>query len=666
MDLTWYRNRLGRMSGAELAYRVQQRASSLLQKRGLFTARHVPTPDLQQTSQPWGFAGGRIDAAPYIAAAERILEGRLNIFALDADAAPLGHPPEWNRDPRTGTVAPLVFGKLLNYRDETLVGDIKYLWEPSRHLHLVTLAQAYYLTGELRYVAGLQRQLRSWWDACPYLLGPHWASSLELAIRLINWSWVWHLLGGLNGPVLGTAAHREMRDRWLQSIYQHAHFIHGHCSRFSSANNHLIGETAGLFIASVTWPHWPECARWREEALVVLVEEALRQNTQDGVNREQTTSYQQFVLDFLLLAALCGQANGIEIPQDYRERLERMVEFIAAVRDFRGHVPMIGDADDGFVVRLAPQADHCPFQSLLATGAVVFGREDFKAAAGHCDDKTRWLLGGAGEKDFAALGEHGARARTRAFPQGGYYVLGSDFNTAQEVLIVADAGPLGYLSLAAHGHADALAFTLSLGGHEFLVDPGTFAYHTQKRWRDYFRGTAAHNTLRVDGEDQSVIGGNFMWIHHARAQCTEFTNNDDGDFFAGFHDGYARLPDPVTHHRSMAWDNNSRTVRVEDRLECGQVHDVEQFWHFAEDVDVQLDGRTVRATRGKWQLDIELDAAWAEVELVRGREAPPLGWISRRFDMKVPTTTIVCRGKTEGEGHWATRLHVVEIALHPE
>ena len=94
-------------------------------------------------------------------------------------------------------------------------------------------------------------------------------------------------------------------------------------------------------------------------------------------------------------------------------------------------------------------------------------------------------------------------------------MLGSRFGTRDELRIVADAGPLGYLSIAAHGHADALAFTLSAHGQELLIDPGTYAYHTEREWRDWFRGTAAHNTVTLDDENQSVIGGNFMWLQRA-------------------------------------------------------------------------------------------------------------------------------------------------------
>jgi hypothetical protein len=190
-----------------------------------------------------------------------------------------------------------------------------------------------------------------------------------------------------------------------------------------------------------------------------------------------------------------------------------MLDFLASIMDAGGNVPMFGDADDGYAVRLSPAEDFCPYRSLLATGAVLFKRGDFKKKAGALDDKTRWLLPES-ESVFRELNTERTRLPPRqAFADGGYYVMGCDFCTPAEIRLVADAGPLGYRSIAAHGHADALSFTLSVGGREFFVDPGTYAYHTQPAWREYFRGTAAHNTVRVDGENQSVSGGNFMWIH---------------------------------------------------------------------------------------------------------------------------------------------------------
>src|SRR5690606_32758000 len=159
-------------------------------------------------------------------------------------------------------------------------------------------------------------------------------------------------------------------------------------------------------------------------------------------------------------------------------------------------------ADDALMLRLSHEPGWDPYRSLLATCALLFDRADFKHKAGRLDDKTRWLFGPAAQARWDALPARPAPPRL-TFPAGGHYLLGSDFDTAREVRIAIDCAPLGYLSIAAHGHADALAFTLSVAGHELLIDPGTYAYHTQKTWRDYFRGTLAHNTVRIDGEDQS-------------------------------------------------------------------------------------------------------------------------------------------------------------------
>src|SRR5206468_10779111 len=151
------------------------------------------------------------------------------------------------------------------------------------------------------------------------------------------------------------------------------------------------------------------------------------------------------------------------------------------------------------------------------------------------DDKTRWLFGAGADTEFQRLAATDVRLPIRqAFPDGGYYILGCDFETENEIRMVADAGPLGYRTIAAHGHADALAFTLSLGGLEFLIDPGTYAYHGGGEWRAYFRGTAAHNTLRIDGVDQSLPGGEFMWVKQARERCDTWESSDAADVFEGW------------------------------------------------------------------------------------------------------------------------------------
>ncbi len=220
------------------------------------------------------------------------------------------------------------------------------------------------------------------------------------------------------------------------------------------------------------------------------------------------------------------------------------------------------------------------------------------------------------------------------FRTSGYYILGDRFETNREVRIVADAGPLGYLSIAAHGHADALSFTLSVGGKEILIDPGTYAYHTQRVWRDYFKGTSAHNTVRIDGVDQSVSGGNFLWVKHAQSQVIAIERTPLADRWVASHDGYARLKHPLTIAGRLLFEKQQSRLQVTDELLGSGEHEVETVLAFR---------RAMRGP-GHWPrracvlrrcAAVDDDAGGVALQCAsRRRTAAARGWISRSFDAK--------------------------------
>lgn len=662
-NLSWKLNRLRAMGAPEVAHRLRDAVQQKLQARGIGLAHTVPPASRARFGQPW--LGLPADPAPYLAAADRILAGRFDVFALrDIE---LGFPPEWNRDPKTGTLAPVTFGKTLNYRDEAVVGDIKCLWEPNRHLVVADLAMAYRLSGDSKYAQGVQTLLESWWQQCPYPLGPNWSSALELGLRLVSWSHAWHLLGGVDSPLFGGAAGQAFLQRWLDSIYRHCHFIAGHLSRHSSANNHLFGELAGLHVAALTWPCWPDSAAWLAQTERELEEQALLQNGPDGVNREQAIYYQHTVADEMLLCVLAGRANGRPRSPAFLQRLESMLEWLAAMMNVAGEVPMIGDADDAQLANWDKSAYHNVYRSLLASGAALFGRSDFKRKAGRFDDKSAWLLGEQGRQAYAALPDAAATTLPRAFPHGGYWIMGARLDTPSEVRLIADAGPLGYLGIAAHGHTDALALSLSVAGQPVLIDPGTYAYHTQKQWRDYFRGTSAHNTVRVDGQDQSVSGGNFLWLRKARASCLAWRDDAGGQFWSASHDGYLGLPDPVLHRREVSVTPDGGQIVVDDVLECQGTHEIELFWHLDPQCEVALDGAVLQVRGKQFGIAMQLpDAPGATLALVRGSERPVLGWISHRFDEKQAAPTLAWRARLTGGARLRTTLHLTVKDINEE
>jgi hypothetical protein len=654
-SLRWYVNRLRCMSLLEIPHRVSRLARCYADAFWPH-AIAAPATDAEPSPRGWVRVPPEIDPRPYVAAADRIVRGSVPVFGLRAASA--GDAPDWNRDPRSGICGPLAPGRLLDYRNRHIVGDIRYVWELNRHLHLVTLAQAFALTRDARYVRTLEAHLSSWVARCPVGRGPNWCSALEASIRLINWSIAWQLLQGTEASLTAPTGGNKFAQMWMCSVYQHAAFIRHNLSRHSSANNHLIGEAAGLYIAGLTWPCWPALRRWRRTARAILDREATQQNAADGVNLEQSTGYQRFVLEFLLLALLAGRAHGLSPSSAYLGRLHEMFGFLASIMDVGGNVPMIGDADDGAVTRLAPQAKCGGFRSLLAAGALLFQSAEFKAKASDLDDATRWLFGPRARDAWGHIGslEAAAPAR-REFGDGGYYVLGCDLETRSEIRLVVDAGALGYGRLAAHGHADALAFTLSVGGFEFLVDPGTYAYHGGGEWRDYFRGTSAHNTARVDGVDQSEPGGDFLWLHKARAGCVRFRSTPGEDVFEGWHDGYERLVDPVTHRRCIVLDKDRREITITDWFQMSGEHELELFFHCDERCDVRREDGCIVISRAPWRVVLTLpDNPAGTTTVHRAANNPLRGWISRHYDRKLPTHTISWRMRRAGDTKISTTL----------
>jgi hypothetical protein len=207
------------------------------------------------------------------------------------------------------------------------------------------------------------------------------------------------------------------------------------------------------------------------------------------------------------------------------------------------------------------------------------------------------------------------------------------------------------LSIAAHGHADALSIELRLGGVEVLVDPGTYCYHGEPAWRRYFKGTRAHNTLAIGGEDQAIYGGPFLWLSSPRTVLDAFHHDEQTGHFVweAHHDGYERLG--ATHHRRVVLSPRTHLIEVEDWIDAGASEEVTLSYHLGPRIQVSLVGRIARLS---WKDDAGKDCAARlklddrlEWTIHRGQVDPPLGWYSARFGEKEPTSALVGCGTIE-------------------
>ena len=642
----------------EVPYRVLSVARVIAQRRGFFTAERVPAYEADaRFGLPWCQVPPETsDCGAILHEAQQLLDGRLEVFG---QAVPMSAGvPEWNTDPVTGMQIPLEFGLGIDFRHLGPGIDIKHLWELNRHLWWVRLAQAWALTGDACWLQRLSVLIGDWIEQCRYGLGVNWSSPVEHGVRLINWSVVWHLIGGEASAMFAGVAGQALRGRWLKCIYQHMRFASDNYSFYSSADNHLIGEAAGVYVASRTWSCWPQGRSLGARAKALLEREARLQFSADGVNREQAMCYHKFSLQFLLAAGLCGRADGDDFSTDYWQRIEAALTFLAAMTDAGGHVPAIGDADDGDVIRLGAGESFDSYLSLLGSGAALGFAEPARklralAADGAAASQVAWL-----HPPVSAIGASSAASLPRWFPEGGYAILGDRLHESEELRVVVDCGALGSNRIAGHGHADALQVLVSWGGEALLVDPGTYCYNAAPALRHYFRGTSAHNTLQVEGGDQSLYGASFLWLRDI--DCSVHQGPTAGhEVLHASHDGYRRLADPVTHHRRVMVGDDGAVV-VEDWLECAAEHAVTLHWHAALGVRVTRDrGAAWRLSGNRAELTLAFDGAEDDQAVViMGADDPPQGWVSTRFYAREPAPVLQFKTMLQPRQVLRTRLRV--------
>ena len=651
-SLGWYARRLTRMSPREVGWRVGDRLRQVRWVRrqvhpgdGFPPPRGLLAPRVFASIDP-PHAQERVpqEAARHlVGAADRLLAGEWDVLGTPR---PDVVDPDWFLDPVTGRRAPdaaLAFG--IDHRDETTTGNVKSVWELSRHHHLTVLAAAWWLTRDDRYANLVATQLRSWWARNPNLSGIHWTSGIELGVRLTSWVWVRRLLD--DWP--GVSELFEDNPQALAQLRWHQEYLAAFRSRGSSANNHAIAEASGRLAAACAFPWYDESDAWRRDAAAQL-ETMLASNTfPSGVNRELATDYHRFVTELGLVALVEAEAAGHPLGEGIRTLLARSLDAAAAMLDVAGHPPRQGDGDEGRALVL-DDPDAAPWSVLLACGAASLGASDWWPPVSQGVMST--LL--AEVAPTKAVVDRPAEP-PRAFADAGLHILRTPLGEGPEIWCRCDGGPHGFLSIAAHGHADALSVEVRHDGVELLVDPGTYCYHGQPEWRSYFRSTRAHNTVEVDGEDQVPEAGPFMWAGHADAVVDGCDVDPAGrQRWAAHHTSYSRLDAALRHAREVVLDGTGARITVTDTLTGSRVHRLRMFWHLGPEVTAELVGAVAdlswRDREGQLreaQLVLPAALEWAAH---RGETDPPLGWYSPRFGARVPTTTLV------GVGEWSGTL----------
>lgn len=481
--------------------------------------------------------------------AEAILRGEHVIFGRPAGT--LG----WHQDARG----------LLHFDPATPAGrfplvepgpDPRGAWERARGSFWTELGVAVRLEPDLRTPAAerLAGEIHSFLDENPLGLGVHWTSPLEAALRALHWLAAIDLIG--REEVLAL-----LGRRFAGTLVEHGRFIVDNLERHGVVPaNHLLANAVGLLAIGLAVGQADDAAEWRRESLRLIAGEAQRQVLRDGSFFEGSTSYHRFALELLL----AGQrlAERAVLGLDLGKTLGRMFRFVAGTLGPDGTEPAYGDGDDG---RVWPMAERRPREHgyLLPVGVVLLGDPWLRRAGVGFSEEAAWLAGRDGYRRWQAMPES-RPAPWSSYREGGIHVLrGGDDQLEMR------CGGHGQRGVGGHSHNDQLSLVVWLDGQPLVIDPGTYCYASDPSWRDYFRGTACHSTLLVDGVEQSALLDERMFAlpDQARGRCRELEDDVARARLVGTHRGFTRLGCRALVRRSVELDRRLRSIIVEDHVQ---------------------------------------------------------------------------------------------------
>ncbi len=529
---------------------------------------------------------------------------------------------DWHKEPVTGWCWPLWHRSRIGQYlySPKRPADLIIFWELNRHQFFITLGIAYWLTNDQRYVDAFISNIQGWLDTNPLQHGLNWYYPLEISMRLLAWTAAFQFFR--NSP----SFREETGKRFLKSLWQQADFLSSHLqttrTKDDIPNNHIMAELSGLVLLGTAFPEFRASKKWREIDQDLLTKQALAQTHPDGVHKEQAIGYHRFVTELLLLVVARSRQGALPHSQEMENVLAQMLNYSLFSQTPTGTVPTWGDSDYGRALGLGQNKDFWDLRPILSAGAVLYKRSDLKFAAGRFDEEAFWLLGTEGLATWQKIDSRQPQQTSQAFPDGGVYILRDSWTTDASVAFFR-CGPfgLGGAGRCAHAHCDLLSLVMWVNGEPLLVDSGTYTYHGP--WRNYFRLTAAHNTVMVDGQEQSEPKTFFGWKSVPEAQVAHWSDQSVT--------GTMTYTDQVVFTRKLTlnqrniWDLTDGFVATDN-----DQHALEWFFHFAPGLDFQLEAQSMTILKnGKSLLVLSLPANVS----VLLRDA----WFSYDYGMKQTT-----------------------------
>ncbi|MGA8274449.1 MAG: alginate lyase family protein [Candidatus Sulfotelmatobacter sp.] len=573
--------------------------------------------------------------------ADRILQGNLRFFGDLSFAC--GFPPDWFRNPLTGqSISPQRSWTQMRFASPDY-GDLKFILEPSRFLFGYPLARAYALSGDEKFPEAFWNSIEDWARHSPPMAGPLWICGQECSLRILAWSFALHAF--INSPSTTNARVALLVSMIAAHAWRTAQTI-GYAR--SQRSNHLISEAVGLWTAGTLYPELREAQLWQNLGARLLHESVLDQITEQGVSQQHSFKYQRMILHLLLWTLRLAKVQHLPLDDEIYTRAQAAYDFIRSwVDPASGSVPNYG-SDDGSLILPLSSDSYRDFRPLLQLGAAVLNRTALKP--GPWNEAPLWF-------GLAPAPEEQTEISPPPSIETGYFRLGDENSWA---MIRA-----GHYTRRPF-QADQLHVDLWRRGVNLARDPGTYLYNGPAPWNNGLAGTAVHNTVTIDHQDQMRRASRFLWVDWAQAKGRVYSLPDRAraDRFEGEHDGYKRLG--VRHRRTVQWLATHGWVIVDD-IEGSGEHDVRLHW-LAADLPYGVSDspfEVVFATdqfRIRWSIFASVSGcagivrAGKQVSFVKGKtpateiadsDSPLLGWESPTYGDLRPAVSLLYQTRSQ-------------------
>ncbi len=537
-----------------------------------------------------------------------------------------GRRIDWHRDYVSGYTWSREPSHRIDFLNSPAGADVKNPWEVNRCQWWLWLGMAYLDQPDERWSDAFRHECEGWITDNPLGRGINWAMPMEVAIRAVNWIFVYAFFYGADS--IGD----DFWLRFLRVLYSHGRYLEFNLEYVRHPGNHFASNCLGLVALGCFFYRTDAGRRWLQTGMRMLEREMQRQVYPDGVSYEKSTAYHRLVMEIFSLARIFADGSGIDFSTAYLQRLEAMYNFTAAACRTDGSVPAFGDADNGRILRFFADEDFNDHRANLALGAAMFQRADLAAAAQAPSPDLLFTMGPAACDSLMALRQTKVSfIGTPCFDKGGYIIHRSPLHH-----LMIDVGDYGMDGWGGHGHNDCLSFEFWLLGQCLLCDSGTGVYTADPAMRNSLRATRAHNTVEVGGAEQVEFGGLWRIKKDETAPRQEIQQSSDQALqMTAFHQGYLSRFQALHRRRfDLNEESEGGTLQIDDQLECSAAAVKGfAFFHLHPSLPLEETAGRIKMALPDGTCEIESSRAW---EILTMPYSPSYGIIASHQVLKIP------------------------------